>query len=403
MGSSSNRFGRRTFLVAGLTSTVGCVGSVKTPWKDTKEEATTAAFEVETIATGLNHPWGIAFVPDETRALVTERSGRLMLVGPETDTVEHVEGTPEVYAENTGGLLDVETRLDEDTLWVYLTYVGVDENDLRATHLGRGALNTDELRLEGVEVLHAVRPFIDVGENYGSRVTFGADGAIYMTSGDRGYKNFGPDHVAQDTTNEFGATLRLKPDGAIPEDNPFVHQEGRDAIFSYGHRNPQGLTVHPETGNLWQSDHGEEDGDSIAILEAGGNYGWPVANYGCEYGTDDSIGDRPDERDDVVDPVYYWECNGEGFPPAGMTFYDGDAFPEWQGDLFVGNLNGEYLGRFTVNVEDQGETGVGVEEVEPLLSDRGWRIRDVQDEPETGYLYVVVDADDAPLLRLVPE
>lgn len=220
---------------------------------------------------------------------------------------------------------------------------------------------------------------------------------LYMTTGDRQFKNFGKDHVAQDLSNELGATLRLAPDGSIPDDNSFVGDEdAEDAIFSYGHRNAQAMTIHPETGELWQAEHGERDGDEINRIEEGGNYGWPIATYACEYGTDTPIGDEPHEREDTVAPVYYWECGSGGFTPSGGTFYDGPAFPNWRGNLFVGNLAGKYLGRFTV-------TGSDVEEVDPLLADRGWRIRDVEVAPDTGYLYVVVDAEDAPLVRLVPE
>jgi len=232
-----------------------------------------------------------------------------------------------------------------------------------------------------------------------------------MSVGDRQFKDFGPDHVAQDRTNDLGTILRFEPDGSIPTDNPFVDSDersssgsrakpgddpdARDPIYSYGHRNPQGLAVHPETGALWASEHGERDGDELNVIEAGGNYGWPVATYACEYGTNRPVGDSPAEREDLIPPVYYWECGSGGFPPAGMTFYDG-PISEWQGDLFVGNLAGTYLGRFAVD-------GTDVTEREPLLADRGWRIRAVETAPETGHLYVAVDAGSAPLVRLQPE
>jgi len=216
-----------------------------------------------------------------------------------------------------------------------------------------------------------------------------------MTVGDRQFKDFGPDHVAQETTNDLGSTLRFRPDGSIPADNPFVADpEARDEIYSYGHRNPQGMTVHPETGEIWQSEHGERDGDELNRLQQGGNYGWPVASEACRYGTDQPVGEAHANREDVVDPVYYWECGSGGFPPSGMTFYDG-AYSNWQGDLFVGNLADQYLGRFSVD-------GTTVEEREPLVADRGWRIREVSTDPATGELYALVDADPAPLVRLSP-
>ena len=366
-------------------------------WKGWPQEDNSQSFRVETVVDGLNHPWSIAFLPQTRRLLVTERDGRLNLVDRTQGTIHEITGTPEVYVEGQGGLLDV--ALYPNFLvdpWVYLTYSAANENGESATHLGRGHLNWHETQLEDIEVLHVAEPYVDSNGHYGSRITFGEDGMLYMTTGDRQFKNFGEDHVAQDTSNELGATLRLAPDGSIPDDNPFVDDENvEDAIFSYGHRNAQGMTIHPKTGEIWQTEHGEEDGDEINIIEGGGNYGWPIATYGCEYGTDDPIGDKP-EDEDTVDPVYYWECGSGGFAPSGATFYDRNAFPTWRGDLFVGNLAGEYLGRFTVNGSD-------VEEVAPLLSDRGWRIRDVEIAPDTGHLYVVVDADDAPLVRLVPK
>ncbi|WP_306061701.1 PQQ-dependent sugar dehydrogenase [Natronococcus wangiae] len=358
----------------------------------------TDGFEVEEVAQDLSHPWGMAFLPDDTRLLVAERDGRLSLHDPDDGTVEELEGTPSVYADGQGGLLDVALHPDfPDEPWLYLTYSTANDDGESTTALGRSRLDGEAARLEDAEELYVAEPFVDSDDHYGSRVVFGDDGRVYVTVGDRAFKNFGPDHVSQDPTNDLGTTLRLEPDGSIPDDNPFVDESGaKDAVFSYGHRNSQGMTVHPETGDLWQSEHGEEDGDEINIVEEGGNYGWPVASYGCEYGTDDPVGDDPRRREDLVDPVFYWECNSGGFPPTGMTFYDGDAFPDWEGDLFVGNLAGAYLGRFTVD-------GTDVEETDSLLEDRGWRIRDVEVDPETGALYVAVDGENAPLVRLVPD
>ncbi|MDQ2049584.1 PQQ-dependent sugar dehydrogenase [Natronolimnohabitans sp. A-GB9] len=376
-------------MTAGTLSLAGCTGFLS------DEEF---PGEVETVADGLVHPWALEFLPDDARLLVTEREGRLRLVDRDDGTVESVDGTPDVYAAGQGGLLDVALDPDfEAEPWVYLTYAATNDDGESATHLGRGRLEPDDPTLESFEELYVAEPFVDDDGHFGSRVVFGPDGAVYVTTGDRQFKDFGPDHVSQDLTNELGATLRLEPDGSIPEDNPFVDDDdAADAIYSYGHRNAQGMTVHPETDELWQSEHGEEDGDELNVIEAGGNYGWPIAHTGCEYGTDDPVGDDPHDRDDVVDPVYYWECTTGGFPPAGMTFYDGDAFPDWQGDLFVGNLAGEYLGRFTVD-------GTDVEEADRLLADRGFRIRDVAVAPETGSLFVAVDDADAPILRLTPE
>ena len=361
-------------------------------------EGSSDGCEVEELDAGLDHAWGIAFLPDN-RLLVTEREGRLNRIDRDTGSVETIDGTPEVYDQGQGGLLDVTLHPDfSNEPWVYLTYAATDEEGDSATHLGRGRLDRNSTRLEEFEELFVAEPFIYSEQHFGSRIVF-QKGELYMTTADRFLKDFGPDHVSQDTSNELGATLRVNPDGSIPDDNPFTDDsDTADAIYSYGHRNVQAMTVHPETGEIWQAEHGEEDGDEINIVEKGGNHGWPVATYACKYGTEVPIGDLPHERDDTVDPIYYWECPDPdgGFPPSGATFYDGEAFPEWQGDLFVGNIFQEYLGRFSVDGRD-------VEELDPLLADYGQRIRDVAVAPDTGYLYVLLDEEDAPVVRIVPE
>ncbi|MFO7833076.1 MAG: PQQ-dependent sugar dehydrogenase [Halohasta sp.] len=400
---------RRSYLAAvgaACGAVAGCLGS-------TADDATDpSGVAVETVAEGLSNPWGLAFLPDDGRLVVTERdTGRVVLVDRETGDRTGIEGVPAVDAAGQGGLLDVAIHPEFPAEpWLYLTYSAANDDGESTTHLGRGRLDPDAARLSDFDVLHAAEPFLDRDNHYGSRVVFGDDGRLYVSVGDREFKDFGPDHVSQDLSNDLGTILRFEPNGSIPDDNPFVDSEersssgsratpgdgeGREAIYSYGHRNPQGLAVHPETGALWESEHGERDGDELNVIEAGGNYGWPVASYACEYGTDQPVGDAPDEREDLVPPVYYWECGSGGFPPAGMTFYQG-PIDDWRGDLFVGTLAGEYLGRFSVD-------GTDVTEREPLLADRGWRLRAVATAPDTGHLYAAVDADDAPVVRLVPE
>ena len=382
----------------------------------------------ETVTEDLSNPWGLAFLPDDPRLVVTERdTGRVVLVDRENGTKTAVDGVPTVDSAGQGGLLDAAIHPNFSTEpWLYLTYSAGTGDGRTTTHLGRGRLDPNAGTLSEFEVLYRAEPVLDRVNHYGSRVVFGGDGRLYMSVGDRQFKNFSPDHVAQDLTNDLGTTLRFEPDGSIPADNPFVDSEersssssrakpgdsdersssgsrakpgdnpdARDAIYSYGHRNPQGLAVHPETGALWESEHGERDGDELNVIEAGGNYGWPVATYACEYGTDRPVGDSPAEREDLIPPVYYWECGSGGFPPAGMTFYTG-PINDWQGNLFVGNLAGTYLGRFSVD-------GTDVTEREPLLDGRGWRMRAVATAPETGHLYVAVDAGSAPVVRLAPE
>jgi len=386
---------RRRALVAGATliATVGCL-------QGSPDSDTVADFETETVADGFSHPWGLAFLPDRG-LLVTERErgegAQLTLVDRDEGSRRAVSGVPEVYTAGQGGLLDVtlHPRFPAEP-WVYLTYSAANERGDSATHLCRGRLDRADPRLEPVELLHVARPFVDSDAHFGSRARFGPDEYLYVTAGDRQFKNFGPDHVAQDRSNDLGATLRLRPDGSVPADNPFVGDPGAsNALYSYGHRNAQGMTVHPETGDIWQSEHGENAGDEVNIIERGGNYGWPVADAGCEYGTSVPVGDPPSERPETVAPVHTWECGTDGFPPAGAAFYDGAAFPDWQGDLFVGNLAGQYLGRFAVD-------GRTITERSRLLADNGWRVREVAVAPDTGHLYLAVDAPSAPVVRLVP-
>ena len=365
-------------------------------------------YAVETVAEGFENPWGLAFLPDDGRLLVTERPGRLSLVDPEDGSREAVEGVPAVHAAGQGGLLDVAVHPDyPDDARVYLTYAATAEDSPAdgsgaTTHVGAGRLDPDAPALSAFEALFVAEPFRGTDLHFGSRATFGPDGALFVTVGDRRDTEFGPDHVSQDRSNELGSTLRLTPDGDPHPDNPFVDDpDAADALYSYGHRNPQAMTVRPETGTIWQCEHGERDGDEINAIERGGNYGWPIASEACRYGTDDPVAPGHGERDDVVAPVHYWPCGSGGFPPSGAVFYDGDAFPQWRGDLFAGTLAGQYLGRFTVS--GAGAADAAVTERDPLLADRDWRMRALAVEPTTGHLYVAVDDGDAPVARIVPE
>ena len=354
-------------------------------------------YTVETVAEGFSHPWALCFLPDDAGLLVTERAGRLALVDRESGDVTRVSGTPTVFARGQGGMLDVALHPRyPDEPWVYLTYSLAGAGRSSTTAVGRGRLDVVNAQLRGFERLHAAEPFVESAGHYGSRLAFDADERLYVTVGDRQFKNFGPDHTAQDLTTEHGAVLRFEADGSVPSDNPFVDDsDARATVFSYGHRNPQGLTVHPVTGDLWESEYGERDGDELNVLTAGANYGWPIADEGCTYGSGSPIGVSHDDRDDVVAPAYTWPCGSGGFPPGGMTFCSGRAFPEWEGQLFVGGLASRALGRFTVD----GRTATPAER---LLTDRGWRVRTVTEAPDTGHLYCAVDAGSAPVVRLRP-
>lgn len=343
-------------------------------------------YTIKILNNELYHPWGISFV-DENLILITEKDGSLLLFNKESLDIEKISGVPSVIDSGQGGLLDVEYF---DGV-VYLTYV-YGNSEGTGTHLGKGLLNIETLSLDEFKVLYEAKPFMQSGAHFGSRVVV-KDDYLFLSTGDRGQKNFGADHISQDISNPYGSIIRLYLNGSIPQDNPFVGVDALDEIYSYGHRNIQGLTIHPITGDLWASEHGEQDGDEINIIQKGKNHGWPIAHYGCTYGTGAPIGDLPHENLDTVNPVYYWECGSGGFPPAGMTFYSGKKFPEWEGNLFLGNLAGQYLGRFEVNGE--------VKEMNPLLEDQNWRIRDVKESPN-GYLYVITDANPGLLIRIEP-
>lgn len=361
-------------------------------------EEDAVSYEIETVAEGFDEPWGMAFLPDDGRMLVTERPGNLKLVDLESGTVEEIGGVPEVDARDQGGLLDVALHPDfVEEPWVYLTWAGSDDDGLTTTYIGRGLLDMDALALTDLEILLVAEPHTDSAMHYGSRLVFDNDNRLYITVGDRRDEDFGPDHVSQDLTNYHGKTLRLEADGSVPSDNPFVDDpDVQGAIYSYGHRNSQGMAVHPETGEIWQNEHGEYNGDEINVIQAGGNYGWPIATYGVDYETQERFAELPEENPDTIAPVFFWaEDHPEGFPPSGLVFYTGDAFPEWQGHAFMGNLAHEFIGQFAIE-------GHEVTKVGRLLGGQGWRIRDLAVGPDDGFLYVLIDDSDVPLVRLRP-
>ncbi|RXK47942.1 PQQ-dependent sugar dehydrogenase [Halorientalis pallida] len=395
---TDSRVSRRRLLVAVAASgaVAGCSGVLEGGSGSGPSGGSPTGVSVTEALTDLSNPWGLAFLPDESGLLVTEQAGRLLLTTPETGERTTLAGVPDVYDRGQGGLLDVTTHPEFETnRLVYLTYSVAGEGG-STTRVGRGRLDRDSGRLADFEPVYTARPFVESTGHYGSRAVFGPEGYLYVSVGDRQFKDFGPDHVGQRLGDDLGSVLRLREDGSIPDSNPFVDDpDASDAVFTYGNRNPQGLAVHPETGAVWETEYGERDGDEINVLEAGGNYGWPVADNSCEYGTDDPVGVSHADREDVIGPVYGWPCGSGGFPPSGTSFYDGDAFPDWRGDLFVAGLAKRYLAHFTVD-------GREVTEVEPLLADRDQRIRDVTVSPVSGTLYAAVDADSAPLYRIAP-
>lgn len=338
-------------------------------------------FRLETVAEGLNRAWALAFLPDGD-FLVTEQAGRLLRIEPESGARQAIGGVPEVAAVGQGGLLDVALHPDfAANRWVYLSYAAPGEGGY-ATRVARGRLSGDSLT--DLEVLFTAKPFVDGGRHFGSRLLFHG-GYLFATFGERGRKD-----PAQNLGNVLGTLVRLHPDGSIPEDNPFVDDpDAHDAIYSYGHRNAQGIALHPETGRVWLHEHGPQGGDEINLPEPGANYGWPETTYGRAYSGERFAPKPPVEG--YASPIHHWTPS---IAPSGMAFYTGDVFSAWRGDLFVGALKLTHLARLEI------EDGEVVAE-ERLLDDAGMRIRDVRQGPD-GYLYLLIDGNDAPLLRLVP-
>ena len=394
-GDDSPRVTTDSPAATGETTGSATTDGSTTTTETTAGDHTPGAYTVQTVAEGFASPWSLEPLADG-RLLVTEQGGRLQLVDPAAGTVTRVPGTPTVFARGQGGLLDATLHPEFPAEpFLYLTYSAAGEGDRSTTHVGRGRLDLDAPRLRSFERLHAAEPFVESSGHYGSRIAFDREGRLYVSVGDRQFKNFGPDHHGQRLDTELGAILRFEADGGVPADNPFVDEpDARDTIFSYGHRNVQGLARHPETGAIWASEFGEQDGDEVNVLQRGDNYGWPVADEGCTYGSGDPIGVSHADRADVTAPVVSWPCGSGGFPPSGATFYDGDGFPEWRGDFFVGGL----ASRSLVRIGGDRATAA-VEQV--LLAEREWRLRDVAAAPD-GSLLVAVDDDPAPVVRLVP-
>ncbi len=349
---------------------------------------------IEAVGEQIGQLWGLDFIPGSKLLVATQRQGLLFVIDTEATIITEITNVPTVTTQGQGGLLDVAVSPEFATdQTIFLTYVAAGPGG-SATHVARAVLNINERRLENIDVVYQA-PFQGGGSHFGSRVIIDGE-YLFVTLGDRGDKNF-ENHVSQNTLNPYGSIIRLYRDGRIPEDNPFVKNSNiLDEIYSYGHRNPQGLALRPGTSELWSSEHGEFQGDEINVITAGGNYGWPEAHAACSYVTRRPFGVLPEERPDTVVPVFTWACGTAGFPPAGMTFYDGELFRAWQGDLFVGGLAGRYLAHFKVTAD-------GLIEQEPLLLEEGWRVRDVIVGPLDGALYVAVEGGNLSLVRIAAE
>lgn len=333
-------------------------------------ETQEGAVTVTPVATGLDEPWGVAPLPDGS-LLVTERDGRLVRVV--NGVSSPVRGAPEVEAAGQGGLLDITAARDfANTRTVFLTY-SKRQGRGSGTALAAGELSADGTRLEGLRDLFESAPGGTGGRHFGSRVVEGRDGTLFVTIGDRGDRP-----SAQDRSLHNGSIVRVNRDGTVPGDNPFIGvADVLPEIWSYGHRNPQGAGLDAR-GTLWTAEHGARGGDEVNQIEKGANFGWPVISYGVHY-SGGKIGEGA-TRPGMKQPAHFWDPS---MAPSGLMVYDGDMFPEWRGDMFVGSLKFSYISRLEVS-------GGSVDEVEQIESDETLRVRDIVQDADGSILFISV-------------
>ncbi len=341
-------------------------------------------FSITTVAKGIEHGWGFAFLPDN-RILVTERPGRMRIVGTDGSLSAPLQGLPRIAVVGQGGLLDVTLSPDFATdRLVYFSFAEAGDGGV-GTAVARGRLAASSL--ENVQVIWRQQPKVDGGNHFGSRIVFRGDGTLFITLGDR----YSHREKVQNLGTTIGKVVRINADGSVPRDNPFVGRAGAlPEIWSYGHRNVQAAALHPQTRELWTIEHGARGGDELNNPQAGRNYGWPVITYGVDY-SGEKIGEGT-AKAGMEQPVYYWD---PVIAPAGAVFYTGQAFAQWQGDLFVGSMNPGGLVR--LDLEDG-----RVRQETRYLGELRERIRDVQ-QGSDGLLYVLTDESRGRVLRLAPK
>lgn len=343
------------------------------------------SIKAEIIAGGLNHPWSLVFLPDGDM-LVTERFGELLRLSSNGKTIDAVSGVPPVADNGQGGLLDIVLHPDfTDNQLLYFSYSGHgDQPGYVGTEVARATLVN--LELVDIEVVFKLAAKSSSAKHFGSRLVFNRDKQLFITVGDRGDRS-----RAQDLSDHAGSVIRIDQAGGVPADNPFLEtKNAKPEIFSYGHRNPQGAMLHPETFELWVHEHGPQGGDELNVVKAGRNYGWPVITYGVNYGSGTQIGEGT-EKLGMEQPLYYWVPS---IAPSGMSFYDADQFPNWKGDLFIGSLKFHTLVRLELD-------GDRVVHEERLLKKQFGRIRDVKTGPD-GNLYLLTDSSGGMLVRISP-
>lgn len=377
-------------MVVALTLGAAGSGAAQAPSEPVRTEH--HSYRVVTVAEGLHNPWSMAWLPNGDM-LVTERAGRLRIIRNGRLEPEPIGGVPEVRARGQGGLLDVVVHPDfANNRLIYLTYSKPNAEGEGTTAVARGRFENG--RLNEVEEIFVARAWSMGGNHFGSRLAFDGRGHMYITVGDRGAPPRGElsSHPAQDPTNHQGTVLRLHEDGRVPSDNPFVgRQDALPEIWSYGHRNPQGLVIHPQTGDVWLTEHGPQGGDELNVSLPGRNYGWPVIGYGVNYGG--APIHEGTERAGLEQPKHYWVPS---IATSGLMVYTGDRFPHWRGNMFAGGMAGQQLARLTLD-------GRRVVSEETVVRGIG-RIRDVRQGPD-GFIYLALD--DRPggpsnLVRLEP-
>jgi glucose/arabinose dehydrogenase len=352
----------------------------------TTARSSAGTLNVQTVATGLSNPWSIAFLPDG-RLLVTERPGRMRIIAKDGKMSSPLAGVPPVYASGQGGLLDV--VLDRDYAQngtIYFCFADPMPGGARTAMARAKLIDEGSPRLDDVKVLYRQEGPPSTGLHFGCRIVQTADRNLFLTQGEHGNHR----REAQNLRNHLGKLVRLRPDGSVPPDNPFVNrQDAKPEIWSYGHRNMQGAALHPQSGKVWTNEHGARGGDEINIPLAGKNYGWPVITYGVDY-SGVRIGEGT-HKDGMEQPIKYWDPS---IAPSGMAFYTGDLFRAWRGNVFVGALAARLLVRLETNGEQVGQE-------ERLLLELRERIRDVRQGPD-GALWLATDASPGRILRVTP-
>jgi glucose/arabinose dehydrogenase len=369
---------KNRILILFALSSIGCTAQVKL--NDLPLTDAPLNYTLETVVDGIPIAWGMTFLPDGS-FLVTEKSGILYHVTNGKKTT--IKNVPEVYNRGQGGLLDIVLHPDyAKTGWIYISYASTEgEGTGGNTKIIRAKLENEALT--NIESIYKCGPNTTKGQHFGSRIVFDNEGYLFFSAGERGAHFVNP----QDLTRDNGKIYRLNADGSIPKDNPFVGvANAKEGIYTYGNRNPQGMTKHPVTGVIWEHEHGPQGGDEINIVKKGANYGWPVVTYGIDY--DNTIISNIQQKEGIQDPEYYW---APSIAPSGMAFISSDIYPNWKGNLLVGSLKFQYVEMLTF-------TGDKITGRQKIATNVG-RLRNIMQGPD-GYIYLGVE--EKGILKIIP-